>query len=90
MTYTCTVEDAAGFQFTLWDGTAFTQCPIPPNEIALLHPSFIARPLVECGDRIVATPVSQEFGNHTSDATIAVLTSNNGSTVKCSLDCHQL
>ena len=86
VTCTCTVEDMEGIGSTQWDGSAFTGCPITSNEITLLHPSFTLRPQVICDDdAIVATPVSQEGVNYTSDVSIAVNTTTNGSIVRCSL-----
>lgn len=86
MTCTCTVEDEGGRSITLWDGSAFTsQCPGSGDQIILLHVHFTGRQRIECGDRISAVPVSQELNNFTSNATIIASTSNNGSSLTCSV-----
>ena len=86
MTCTCTVEDENGRSATLWDGTAFTsQCPGSLDQIALLHSQFAARISFGCGNRISAVLISQEFQNFTSNVTITVNTSNNGSSIRCSV-----
>ena len=85
VTCTCTVEDEDGGRSTLWDGTAFmSQCPLFLDQIVLVHVQFPARQLIECGSRISAVPISQEFQNYTSNVTITVNTSNNGSSMRCS------
>ena len=84
VTCTCTVEDEDGGRSTLWDGTAFmSQCPSSLDRIILVHAQFPARQPFECGNRISAVPISQELQNYTSNATITVNTSNNGSSIRC-------
>ena len=85
MTCTCTGEDESGRSLTLWDGSAFTsQCPSSRDQLLLLHSQFDMLAPIQCG-RISAVPISQEFQNFTSNATITVNTSNNGSSIRCSV-----
>ena len=85
VTCTCTVEDESGRSITLWDGSAFTsQCPGFRDQIILAHSQFSGGERTECGDRISVVQVSQVLNNFTSNATITVNTSNNGSTLNCS------
>ena len=86
MTCTCTVEDENGRSITLWDGSAFmSQCPGSADQIVLLHSQFAGRQPIECGDRISVVPINQVFQNYTLNATITVSTSNNGSSMRCSV-----
>ena len=86
VTCTCTVEDEDGTRSTLWDGTAFmSQCSQSRDQIVLLHSQFDVIEPLECGNRISAIPINQEFRNYTSNASITVNISNNGSSIRCSL-----
>ena len=86
MTCTCTVEDESGGSFTLWSGSAFTlQCSGSFDRIVLLHIQYAFRQPRACGERISAVPINQESTNYISNATITVSTSNNGSSIGCSV-----
>ena len=86
MTCTCTVEDVGGFSITVWDGSAFrSQCPVSLDQIVLLHSQYDSRQPFVCGRRISAVPISQELNNYTSNATITISSSNNGSGIRCSM-----
>ena len=88
MTCTCTLD---GGGITLWDGTAFmSQCPLSSDQIALVHVQFGMKMAIVCG-RITAVPVdAEEMQNYTSNATIPVDTSFNGTSIRCSVDGFQM
>ena len=85
MTCTCAGEDESGVSVTVWDGSTFTsQCPRFRDQIILAHSQFSLAVPIECG-RISVVPISQDLQTYTSNATITVSTSNNGSSIRCSV-----